>query len=124
MNIPILNVSAALSDDDYLNLAVVNISDSKSQEASLPAIQGPVQVFCVGGDANDIRDTNTWGSQKVGVKESTWNRKGKFVFQKHSFTLLRWKVIASRLKIEECGVPVDSTSATLHNALHGVDVSR
>jgi hypothetical protein len=55
MDIPILDVSAAFSDDGYLNLAVVNVSDSKSQEASLPAIEGTVQVSCVGGNENDVR---------------------------------------------------------------------
>jgi alpha-N-arabinofuranosidase len=27
----------------------------------------------------------------VGIKESSWDGKGKFTFGKHSFTLLRWK---------------------------------
>ncbi|OJJ94632.1 hypothetical protein ASPACDRAFT_1909013 [Aspergillus aculeatus ATCC 16872] len=119
MDISLLDVSASLSDDNYLNLAVVNVSDSKSIETSLPAIDGPVEVFCVGGNDNDIRDTNTWGSQKVGVKESTWDGQGKFLFQKHSFTLLRWKVNPSRSKIEDFDTPVEGKSATVLNALHG-----
>jgi alpha-N-arabinofuranosidase len=118
MDVPLLDVSAALSDDGYLNLAVVNVLESESKETSLPAIEGPVEVFCVGGNENDIRDTNTWGSQKVGVKESTWNGQGKFTFEKHSFTLLRWKVNHSRSKIEDLGVSVEGTSATMLNALH------
>ncbi|KAJ5649911.1 uncharacterized protein N7484_003634 [Penicillium longicatenatum] len=100
MDIPILDVSAALSEDDYMNLAVVNVSDSQAMETSLPLLEGPVQVFKVGGDENDIRDINSWGSEKVAIKESEWDGSGSFKFQKHSFTLLRWKVNPSRPNLD------------------------
>ncbi|KAJ5114232.1 hypothetical protein N7456_002766 [Penicillium angulare] len=92
MDIPMLDVSAALGDDDYLNLAVVNLSDSQALETSLPSVKGPVQVFTVGGNVNNIRDTNSWGSTKVAIADSVWDGSGGFAFEKHSFTLLRWKV--------------------------------
>ncbi|KKY18816.1 putative glycoside hydrolase family 51 protein [Phaeomoniella chlamydospora] len=96
MDLPLLDVSAALGDDDYMNLAVVNASEHSAMETALPPIEGPVQVFVVGGDATHIRDSNIWGSEKVKIQESKWQGGDKFTFQKHSFTLLRWKVTPSR----------------------------
>lgn len=118
MDIPLLDVSAALSDDDYLNLAVVNVSDSEAMETSLPSLEGPVQVFLVGGDENDIRDINSWGSEKVAIKESEWDGLGKFTFQKHSFTLLRWKVNPSRPNLEGAVEVTKGLSAGVLNSLH------
>ncbi|KAJ5721958.1 uncharacterized protein N7483_009892 [Penicillium malachiteum] len=119
MEIPMLDVSAALGDDDYLNLAVVNLSDSKSIETSLPLIEGTVQVFTVGGNENNIRDINSWVSTKIVITESEWNESGRFVFQKHSFTLLRWKVSPSRphLNLDLTKVSKDIT-AGVANSLH------
>ena len=50
---------------------------------------------------NGIRDNNVEGSEKVFIRESKWVGKGKFTFEKHSFTLLRWK--ASELMGELTG---------------------
>jgi alpha-N-arabinofuranosidase len=62
-------------------------------ETSLVAPEGvKVQVFVVGGGENDIRDHNVEGREKVAIKESIWSATNKFVFEKRSFTLLRWKV--------------------------------
>ena len=94
VDLPILDVSAALSDDGYMNLAVVNISECEAMDSDLPALTGPVEVFMVGGDKNGIRDVNLEGSEKVSIQEFKWDGKGKFRFEKHSFTLLRWKAFA------------------------------
>lgn len=92
VDLPLLDVSAALSEDGYMNLAVVNISETEDMTPKLPAVAGPVQVFTVGGKNNQIRDVNIEGSEKVSIHESKWDGLGKYTFEKHSFTLLRWKV--------------------------------
>jgi alpha-N-arabinofuranosidase len=92
-DLPLLDASAALSDDGHINLAVVNIAEHQDMETSLVAPEGvKVQIFVVGGRENDIRDHNVEGREKVAIKESIWSATNKFVFEKRSFTLLRWKV--------------------------------
>jgi alpha-N-arabinofuranosidase len=91
MDLPLLDVSAALSDDSFVNLAVVNLSSTEAMETALPVIRGPVKVFVVGGNVNHIRDNNVEGNERVYVRESKWGGGEKFIFEKHSFTLLRWK---------------------------------
>lgn len=87
---PWLDVSAALNEDGYLGLAVVNVHDKKDFEVNLEGVGSTqVQVYTVTGSSPDV--TNMEGEQKVGIKESKWDGKGRFVFPKHSFTLLRWK---------------------------------
>lgn len=87
---PFLDCSAAVGDDGYVNLAVTNVSDDKEFATDVVGVKASeVQVFTVGGDSVDV--VNTESEQKVGVKESTWDGKGKFSFGKHSFTLLRWR---------------------------------
>jgi alpha-N-arabinofuranosidase len=91
-DLPLLDASAALGDDGYVNLAVVNIAEDRDMETALVVPRGvQVQVFVVGGRANDIRDHNVQGKEKVAIKESVWDATDKFVFEKRSFTLLRWK---------------------------------
>ncbi|CZR54882.1 related to alpha-L-arabinofuranosidase 1 [Phialocephala subalpina] len=93
--LPLLDVSAAVSDDGWVNLAVVNIDEERDLETSMPEGVGKnseVQVYVVGGKENGIRDYNTQGSEKVSIRESRWNGRGaKFIFERRSFTLLRWK---------------------------------
>lgn len=92
VDLPILDVSAALSEDGYVNLAVANISESRDFETAIGGLEeGGVQVFTVGGRGNKITDTNMGGEEKVAIRESEWDGKGKYTFEKHSFTLLRWK---------------------------------
>ncbi|KAJ9650161.1 hypothetical protein H2198_010523 [Neophaeococcomyces mojaviensis] len=92
VELPLLDLSAALSDDGYMNLAVVNIHETESTEVALPEVNGPVQVFTVGGNINQIQDVNVEGSEKVYIRQSNWDgNSDKFTFEKHSFTLLRWK---------------------------------
>jgi alpha-N-arabinofuranosidase len=87
---PLLDCSATRGDDGYVNLAVANLSEERDFEVALGGVKaGEVKVFVVSGD--NIHVTNTAEEQPVGIKESTWDGKGKFTFPKHSFTLLRWK---------------------------------
>lgn len=90
-DLPLLDVSAALSENGWMNLAVVNVSDTESMSAKLPVTNGVVSVFLVGGSEYNVRTSNKENMETVGIKESTWDGKGEFTFQKHSFTLLRWK---------------------------------
>jgi alpha-L-arabinofuranosidase len=91
MDMPLLDVSAALGDDGFVNLAIVNVSESKEMTCTLPVPTGLVKVFVVGGKMNGIRDNNTEGSEKVFIRESKWQGGSVFTFEKHSFTLLRWR---------------------------------
>jgi alpha-N-arabinofuranosidase len=87
---PYLDVSAAVGEDGYVNLAVTNVSEEKDFETEVAGVkEGEVQVFTVGGD--NVNVVNTESEEKVAIKESKWDGKGKFTFGKHSFTLLRWK---------------------------------
>lgn len=94
---PWLDVSAALGDDGFVNLAVVNISEEKALETDLKGVEGGVQVFNVGGESAGVRVANAEGVQKVGIVESRWNGKGSYTFPAHSFTLLRWKAVDGSL---------------------------
>jgi alpha-L-arabinofuranosidase len=93
--LPLLDVSAAVSDDGWVSLAVVNVDEERDLEAKMPGgigQNGEVQVYTVGGRESGIRDNNTEGSEKVSIRESRWDgRGGGFTFERRSFTLLRWK---------------------------------
>lgn len=88
---PWLDVSAALGDDGFVNVVVVNIHETRDFRTNVEGVvgAGPVTVYTVTG-AN-VSATNMKGKQEVGVQESTWDGKGSYVFPKHSLTLLRWK---------------------------------
>jgi alpha-N-arabinofuranosidase len=115
---PLLDVSAALSDDGYVNLAVVNISENKSMSTALsvPHTSGTVSVFVVGGNVNGIRDNNTEHSQKVYIRESKWHGDGPYTFEAHSFTLLRWKAESSDMVSN--GVAAHREVNELSNGIH------
>jgi alpha-N-arabinofuranosidase len=89
METPWLDVSAAVGEDGFVNLAVVNIHDERGIEARAEGVKGDVNVFTVTGV--DVAVTNMKGSEEVSVRESTWDGAGNYVFPKHSLTLLRWK---------------------------------
>lgn len=91
MDKPWLDVSGALDGEGWINLAVVNISEDRDFETDVPGIDASVEVYTVGGRGHSIRDCNINEPNKVCIKESSWDGKGRFTFQKHSFTLLRWK---------------------------------
>jgi alpha-N-arabinofuranosidase len=87
---PLLDCSATVSEDGYVNLAVANVSEESDFEVLLEGLKAEnVEVHTVSGD--HVQVTNTAQEQNVGIKESKWDGKGSFTFTKHSFTLLRWK---------------------------------
>ncbi|KAK0112327.1 hypothetical protein ONS96_001575 [Cadophora gregata f. sp. sojae] len=94
-DLPLLDVSAALSEDGWVNLAVVNIDEERDLQTDVLPGSGDkeeVQVYTVGGKGNGIRDSNTEKNEKLSIRESTWDGKGgKFTFERRSFTQLRWK---------------------------------
>ncbi|CAH0023911.1 unnamed protein product [Clonostachys rhizophaga] len=89
VNTPWLDVSAALSDDGWINLAVVNIHEEKDFETEIRGAVSQVEVHSVSGSALDV--VNTAEKQEVGITESKWDGKGAFTFPKRSLTILRWK---------------------------------
>lgn len=89
---PWLDVSCALSDDGFTNLAVINISEDRDFKTRIIGLDdNTVTVFTVGAENNGVRDTNFDGVQRVGIVESKWDGKGEYTFPKHAFSLLRWK---------------------------------
>ncbi|KAK6207096.1 hypothetical protein LQW54_007525 [Pestalotiopsis sp. IQ-011] len=96
VDVPKLDVSAAL-DGGWLNVAVVNVDEEHSFETELAGVapaSGDIQVFRVGGEKASLKDMNKEGQETISIEESTVSGKDvkMFVFEKHSFTLLRWKV--------------------------------
>jgi alpha-L-arabinofuranosidase len=112
MDLPLLDVSASLSDDGFINLAVVNLSSTEAIKTTLPVIKGPAKVFVVGGNVNEIRDNNVEGNEKVYIRESKWQGWEKFTFEKHSFTLLRWKA-------EGVDLPAETVLNGAHDGWNG-----
>lgn len=92
---PWLDVSAALSDDGVISLAVVNVHPERDAEVLL---QGPrsigigVKVYTVTGEG--VGATNMDGEDGVVVRESRWDAKGPYTFPRHSLTMLRWPVMS------------------------------
>lgn len=90
---PFLDVSAAVTDDGWVGLAVVNVHEERAFETGLAGVVpkggAAVKVYTVTGPGWEA--VNVEGKEEVGIKESEWDRKGKFTFPKLSFTLLRWK---------------------------------
>lgn len=87
---PYLDCSATLGDDGFVNLAVTNINEETDYEVQLEGLEASeVQVFTVTGE--HVQVANTAEEQNVGIQESKWDGKGAYKFNKHSFTLLRWK---------------------------------
>ena len=77
------------SEDGTVTLAVVNVSESEDFETDLSGVGSDVKVFTVTGSSTKV--VNTFEKEEVGIKESTWDGKGKYVFGKHSLTMLRWE---------------------------------
>jgi alpha-L-arabinofuranosidase len=93
--VPKLDVSASV-ENGWINVAVVNVDEDKHLEAEFPSVKSGTEVFVykVGGEGCQLTDTN-WGvdMEMISIQESKVNGiDGKFVFEKHSFTLLRWKI--------------------------------
>ena len=88
-DMPWLDVSAAISDDDWVSLVVVNIHLEESLEVALDGVSGKAKVYTVTGKHWDV--VNTAEEENVGVAESEWDGHGKYTFPKQSMTMLRWK---------------------------------
>lgn len=87
-----LDVAAAIDDDGWVNVSVVNAHDEKDIEVDFHALGSQIadaEIHTVTG--TDVRVTNMDGSQNVGIEVSKWDgSSGRYKFPKHSFTLLRW----------------------------------
>ncbi|KAF2141365.1 glycoside hydrolase family 51 protein [Aplosporella prunicola CBS 121167] len=87
---PWLDVSAAVGEDGWVTLAVVNVHAERAFETDVQGVkEGVVKVYTVEGPGVDA--VNVEGKEEVGVRESEWDGRGKFTFPKASVTLLRWK---------------------------------
>ena len=87
---PWLDVSAALNEDGWVSVAVVNVHESKDFETTIEGVpEAEIKVYTVNGSGVSV--TNMKGKQEVGVQESVWNGKGAYTFPKHSMTMFRWK---------------------------------
>jgi alpha-L-arabinofuranosidase len=96
-SVPKLDVSAAINNDGWMNVAVVNSNENDSVMATLDGlkvIEGQqVEVYTVGGNGYDASDTNIEGIEKIGIKEGRWDGKDMiYWFERLSFTVLRWKL--------------------------------
>ncbi|KAG4218684.1 hypothetical protein PC116_g32836, partial [Phytophthora cactorum] len=83
---PWLDVSAALGDDGYVNLAVVNISETEDFAVELKGVGTDVTAYTVSGSR--VSSTNKEGKEEVSLSEGKWDGQGKYKFAKHTFTLL------------------------------------
>ncbi|EME48955.1 glycoside hydrolase family 51 protein [Dothistroma septosporum NZE10] len=90
---PWLDVSATLSGDGWVGMAVVNVHQTDAFEVKLDGVNAEgnrVYVYTVTGQEWNL--TNTADKQSVGIDESTWDGQGSFKIAKMSMTLLRWKL--------------------------------
>ena len=93
--VPKLDVSAAVSDDGWVSLSVVNSDEARDFPTKLDGLPAgtTVQVLQMGGKAFKADDTNSDGDEKVAIAESTWKAgEGTYLFERLSFTMLRWKL--------------------------------
>ncbi|UQC81582.1 alpha-L-arabinofuranosidase [Colletotrichum lupini] len=88
---PYLDVSATIDDNGFVNLAVVNVHETKGFSVDLEGVKegADVQVYTVTGE--NVKVVNTGDKNPVGITESKWDGKGPYEFAKASVTLLRWK---------------------------------
>ncbi|KAK3074401.1 hypothetical protein LTR53_003195 [Teratosphaeriaceae sp. CCFEE 6253] len=89
---PWLDVSATLSDDGWISMAVVNVHQSEAFDVELDGIKcegGSVKKYLITGAKWDV--VNVENDQQVGIEESEWDGKGKCRFPRMSVTMLRWR---------------------------------
>lgn len=87
---PWLDVSAAVGDDGWVSLVVVNVNTTESFDVEMEGVPaGDVDVYTVTGEKWDV--VNTAEAQSVGIVESKWEGNGVFQFPKMSMTMLRWR---------------------------------
>lgn len=88
-----LDVSACVDEESgWCCVAVANLHKEQNLKTLFAGVQkgAEVQVYTVSGESID--DTNMDGKEKVKLQESKWTAEDYFVFPKHSFTLLRWRI--------------------------------
>lgn len=92
-----LDVSACIDDtkdgEPWCCIAVANLNAEEDLATNLVGGLDSVkdaEVYAVNGDRPDV--TNMDGEEKVKIVESTWRSGESFVFKRHSFTLLRWRL--------------------------------
>jgi alpha-N-arabinofuranosidase len=91
METPWLDVSAAISDDGIVSLAVVNVHETQNFSTKIEGLpDGKVaDIYTVTGP--DIGAVNTEDKSDVLIAESRWEATGAYEFPKASMTMLRWK---------------------------------
>jgi alpha-N-arabinofuranosidase len=86
---PMIDVAATIDDEGMVSMCVINRHLERTFETEIGGVVGEVQVFTVTGENETV--SNMFGKEEVSLEESKWEGKGKFVFGKHSLTMLRWK---------------------------------
>ncbi|KAK8220378.1 glycoside hydrolase superfamily [Phyllosticta capitalensis] len=94
---PWLDVSATVSEDGWLNLAVVNMHKEQGIDASTDGIvEGKTIHWTTVSEATDeLNSSLDSGTTDVQVKEVQHLSTDKLYFRKMSFNLLRWKLDGS-----------------------------
>ena len=88
---PWLDVSGSVDEDGTVSLVVVNIHEEADLETELRGVGKHVTTYSVTGPG--AKAVNVAGKEEVSLQEGQWNGTGgRFVFPKHSMTLLRWKL--------------------------------
>ena len=101
---PWLDVSASVDDEGHGTLVAVNISDAADLDTEVRGVHGDVSVYTVSGPRLDA--VNEAGKdEQVGIKESKWDGKGRYVFPKHSMTLFRWRATGPETTVLARAVP-------------------
>lgn len=87
-----LDVSACSTDDGYCVVCVINLHKERDIQTDFGGVPSAteVEVYTVTGENIDVNNMD--GDEKVQIKESKWKAEQKYVFPKHSFTMLRWEI--------------------------------
>jgi len=87
-----LDVSAAIDEEGWVSVVVVNIDEERSVEVDMRLggnVGSEVRVYTVTG--RDVTVVNTEEKEEVAIQEGTWDGEGRYTFGKHSLTMLRWQ---------------------------------
>ena len=87
-----LDVSACVDGEGWCCVAVANLHKSEDLRTSFAGVKEGTGVEAYTVSGQNLDDTNMDGEEMVSLKESRWKTEDTFVFPKHSFVLLRWKV--------------------------------
>lgn len=88
---PYLDVSATIDDNGFVNLAVVNVHETRDFSVDLNGLASDAEVTVYTVTGESIGVVNKGDQNPVGIVESKWDGKGPYDFVKASVTLLRWK---------------------------------